>query len=479
MLLFKKADVERDHLKISKLDAVELCRDVYLSFTQQARAKNISFHFESGLENAFIFVDREKMEIVLFNLISNAIKYTPDGGSILFNLTEQSDTVTICVKDDGPGIPKEVGNRLFEKYYRVPSSSGKSKSGFGIGLYLAKLFVEAHEGHISYKSELNFGAAFFIELKKGIEHLNNTNIYTEQTEKSGLLQELIEEPLQIEGSKQLDAVVSERRSILVIEDDEQLRKYVKSIFDHNFVMYEACSSTEGLKLATKNSPDIIICDIALEESLSGIELCKSIKESSALSHIPFILLTGSASSAIKLKGVENGADDYITKPFEKDLLIARVSSLLKNRNVLQNYFYNEITLQKNTLKVSEEYKAFLENCIKIVEQHLDNDQFSIQTLASEVGMSHSALYKKVKSISGQSVNGFIRFIRLRRAAELLLTTDCNINEAAYKVGINDIKYFRTQFNKLFNMNPSEYVKKFRKPFSESFTLSKNITKGSE
>jgi len=207
---------------------------------------------------------------------------------------------------------------------------------------------------------------------------------------------------------------------------------------------------------------------------SGIELCNSIKGDTSLSHIPVILLTAVSSSEIKLKGVEGGADDYITKPFEKELLVARVNNLLKNKTALQQYFYNEVTLQKNNLKISAEYKEFLERCITIVESHLEDDNFTIKKLTQEIGMSHSNLYRRVKTISGQSVSSFIRFLRLRKAAELMLKSNMNVNEASFQVGISDAKYFRKHFQKVFGMNPSEYIKKYRGNFSEEYTVRKKI-----
>jgi AraC-like DNA-binding protein len=174
--------------------------------------------------------------------------------------------------------------------------------------------------------------------------------------------------------------------------------------------------------------------------------------------------------------MEMGADDYIKKPFDKDLLMARVKSLLKRRNILQNYFFNEVTLGTAKFKVSAEYKGFLNQCIKIIEDHLEDDQFSIKVLAGEIGMSHSNLYRKVKSVSGQTITGFVRFIRLKKAAELLLHTDKNVSETARLTGFNDTKYFRVQFSKLFGLNPSEYIKKFRKPFNNTHTVDDQLRK---
>jgi len=222
-------------------------------------------------------------------------------------------------------------------------------------------------------------------------------------------------------------------------------------------------------------PDIIISDVMMP-GMSGIELCSRVKENPDLSHIPVILLTAITAPEIKLKGIEGGADDYISKPFEKEMLIARVKGILKTRNNLQRYFFNEITLKPNNLKISQEYKEFLQRCIDIVEQHLSDSDFSIKILANEIGMSHSNVYRRIKSISGQSANSFIRFIRLRKAAELFLTTDSTVAEAAYKVGFNDLKHFREQFSKVFGLNPSDYIKQFRNSFHKDQTLNRDLLK---
>jgi YesN/AraC family two-component response regulator len=194
------------------------------------------------------------------------------------------------------------------------------------------------------------------------------------------------------------------------------------------------------------------------------------KEDAGTHHIPVILLTGSSSQDNQLKGIECGAEDYITKPFDKELLLARVNRILKTRNMLNQYFFDTVTLNKNTTKISAEYKDFLDRCIVIVETNIDREGFSTKKLAEEIGISHSGLYKKIKSISGLSANAFIRFIRLRQAAILLLSSDTNINEVAFQVGISDVKYFRDQFKKLFGLNPSEYIKRYKSKFNKDFSV---------
>lgn len=484
LLLFRKAESETDKLKLVKLDIVSLCREVFLCFNHQANTKNIQFDFYSQTEAIEIFADREKMEIALFNLISNALKFTPKYGTVCCIINSTDSNVNIQIKDSGCGIAEGIGEQLFNRFYQVQNTTPMA-GGFGIGLYLVKVFIENHKGEISYQSKPGEGTIFNVLLLKGREHFGDQFVFEDIAETSIFLDELIENKEELTtdaataksvADKNIDPLSSDTKTMLLIEDNQQIRGYIKQIFIADFEIYEADNGTDGLDLAYQLVPDIIISDVMMQ-GISGIEVCNRVKEDPLLSHIPVILLTASSSPEIKLKGIEGGADDYITKPFEKEILIARVNGILKSRNNLQKYFYNEITLNKSTdLKISQEYKEFLEKCLCIVEQHLTDPEFSIKTLAAEIGMSHSNLYKRIKSISGQSANSFIRFIRLRKAAQILLTTDSTIYETAYKVGLNDPKYFREQFSKLFGLNPSAYIKKYRKPFHNNYNVNRNVIK---
>ena len=478
LLLFRKADSESDTLHLTELNVSELCREVFYSFVQQARIKKIDYRFECEQESLLLCADREKLEIILFNLLSNAVKFTPPEGTISLQVTEAEDQVLIRVSDSGQGIPPEVGDKLFTRFYQVKGSQGASKTGFGIGLYLVKHFTTLHHGQITYSSKPGEGTSFLLTLQKGSAHFKGMEVYTSEQPAPAFLEELATTPLDNnlpEKTKDLAALVTEKPTILIVDDDDDLRKYVSQLFSRDFNILEGANGKTGVILARQYLPDLIISDITMAE-LGGMELCRQVKDDPALSHIPVILLTASTASETRLQGIESGADDYITKPFEKELLKARVLSLLKKRNALQQYFYNEITLQKTDQKVSVEYKEFLERCIKVVEDHLDDETFSIKTLTTEMGMSRSSLYRKVNSVSGQSIVGFIRFIRLRKAAELMISTEDNINEIASITGFNDIKYFRTHFNQLFGMNPSEYIRRFRKPFHNNLQINKNVIK---
>ncbi|THU40177.1 response regulator [Niastella caeni] len=474
LLLFRKAESGLDKIKPSKLNLHDVAYEVYLCFIQQAKTQHINYVFDCTNKNVAIYADREKLEIILYNLLSNALKYTATEGSIRFSIVEGTEDVVVKVEDNGAGIPAETGEKLFDKFYKAERTKTSSRAGFGIGLFLVKHFTELHYGTISYESEEGQGTTFTLSLQKGKDHFGAEVIISE-TEAAPQLLEALKEEAEIkednESEEPLTELVSEKQSILVIDDDESIRQYLVRLFKDTYIIYQAENGEAGLAGAQKYLPDLIISDIHMKE-MSGIELCKRVKENGQLSHIPVILLTGATSDELRLQGVEGGADDYIVKPFDSKLLVARVTTLLKNRNTIQKYFLNEITLNKNDFKVSPEYKEFLDKCISIVEKHLKDKNFSVQTLLNEMGMSHSNLLRKIKSVSGQPVNIFIRSIRLRKAAELFINSDYSIKETAYTVGIRDIKYFREQFNKLFGMNPSDYVKKYRQVHGKQYTVDK-------
>jgi signal transduction histidine kinase/ligand-binding sensor domain-containing protein/DNA-binding response OmpR family regulator len=470
LLHFQKAGSGLEQMQISIIDADKLCREIFENFTLQAAQKKIDYTYHYSGVTAVLYGDQEKLEIILINLLSNAVKFTGEGGKIYLQLIEHTERLQISIIDTGSGIPEGIGERLFERFYQVKDARSDSKAGFGIGLYLVRQFVDLHKGTVGFTSRPGEGTRFDLEFKKGFAHFDRAVV----NHAAPIVSEEVVPVLPAAAAEPETAeAISGRSCILIVEDNEEIREYILGIFSREYQLLQASDGIKGLELARNNLPDLIITDIMMPGS-SGIELCKNIKSDPSLSHIPVILLTAAVDSDMKLLGLETGADDYITKPFQKELLIARVSNLIRKRTTLQDYFFNEITLRKTDVKVSAEYRQFLDNCIAVVESHLSDENFSIKTLAKELGMSHSNLYKKIKSISGQSANAFIRFIRLRRAAEILIKTERNVNEAAFEVGINDVKYFREQFNKVFGMNPSEYIKKYRSSFNRPFRVNKDV-----
>ncbi len=505
LLLFKKSDSETDKLNIVKLNFSNLCSDVFSCFLEQARLRKIKYEMFSNSTMLLLNGDREKLEIAFFNILSNAFKYTQDGGEITLRVEEEERQIKVSVRDTGTGISASEGQKIFERFYQ--SNNTDAKPGFGIGLYLVKNFVEAHGGTVYHQSQQGSGTTFTILLNKNVaataelgsadndtilpgslagfttkSHGSQTTIPVLVSEQhlspTSFLNELNEEMEEEEPPAIPDVsgeLASGMETLLIIDDDAGMRNYLVSIFTTHYKIHEASNGKDGIKLARKHLPDLIISDIVMN-GVDGLDLCKTLKQDSTVSHIPIILLTGTTSDEMQLKGMESGADDYIKKPFDKEILVLRVASILNRRNILQNFFYNEITFGSAKFKISDEYKEFLQKCMGIIESHLTDDQFSIKVLAAEMGMSHSNLYRKIKAVSGQSVNGFVRFIRLRKAAEIFINTENNVNETALMVGFNQIKYFRNQFFKLYGLNPSDYIKKYRHHFHNNLNVEDKMRK---
>lgn len=469
LLLFRTVDKETSSLQVCRLNLYQLCKDTFECFSQMALSKSIRYQLVCDNEHLEISGDARKLEIALFNLISNAIKFTPPQGNISVEIRENGAEAEIRVNDTGCGIEDHVKSRLFEKYYRGKKQPHNEEAGFGIGLYLAKQLIECHEGTLECTSSTEKGTSFRICLKKNRwpdafpESATERSLLT-----NGALESLPEE--EALGAPTVDLLeITEKKSLLVVDDSTELRQYLKRKFEDRYIVYEASNGAHGWELAEQHMPDIVISDVLMEE-INGVELCRKIKQDPSLNHIPVVLLSGMSSPGDKLQGIESGAEDYITKPFDQELLAARIHTILENRNALQKYFRDNISLRENSNRISGIYKKFLEKCIEIIENNLDNENLNPHFLAKLCNMSYSKLYRNVKSVSGLTINAFIRSIRLRKAALLMLSTSMNINEVAYQAGIYDLKYFRKQFKSLYGMSPSEYKKKYQHSFNREFNL---------
>ncbi|MEP7092733.1 MAG: two-component regulator propeller domain-containing protein [Flavobacterium sp.] len=479
LLLFRKAENDADSLRLSAINVNNLCNEVYQCFVNQAKDKNINYNFNIPDHEIEIIGDYEKIEISLFNLMSNAFKYTPNDGEINLNLDENETEVILEILDNGEGIEKKDIDVIFEKFKQINSKVSVG-TGFGIGLYIVKYFVDKHKGTVSCSSEIGKGSVFKLTFLKGNNHFENIEITDVVVKRSQLFDELIIDDSE-ENNQLINNTVSEsdfqkimltdKRTVLIVDDNAEIRGYLIKLFSENYVVFSAENGEEGLKQTKKHMPDLVISDITME-NMDGLELCRKIKENDALSHIPVILLTATKNPETHLQGINDGADDYITKPFDDDILVARVESLLKNRSTLRKYFLDSITLKENTQKVPVEYQEILKKCIDIVEANIHKRDFTIKNFALEMGISHRTLYTKIKIISGQTLNAFIRSVRIRRAAMLMLTEEMNIAQASAEVGFEDPKYFRQQFVKLFGMTPSEYIKKYKSSFNSDLNIIK-------
>lgn len=471
-LLFRKAGNEDETfpLKISKLEVVALFKEVFTCFVYQANSNGIQFDFECKEKELYIYADQQKLEMTLFNLISNAIKFTnKEGGKVKVKIVSKSNEVNISVSDNGVGIADYEKEKIFDLFYQSSVNRVSKKKGFGIGLYLVKQFIKQHHGEVFCVDNKFGGTTFKFKLLKGKEHFENGIISNSEDEEKVEFKEfinaneLINDSFKGEESFEdlTSEVVYENKMIFIVDDNLQIRKYLKEILSDQYHVFEAKSTEEAQKLLKLYTPDLIITDVIMDGA-SGVEFCMSIKASNELKHIPVILLTASTSEIIKLKGAESGADDYITKPFDKDYLLARVKGLLNHQQVLQDYLLNVVTKQPLNQKLSDEDRMLLDNFIEIIDNNIDNNDFSTKTLALEMRMSTSLMYKKIKKITGQPAGEFIRHLKLRRVAKLLITTDIRVGEAAELAGFKDMKFFRKQFKMKYNINPSEFKQKYKK-----------------
>lgn len=475
LLLFKKIEDGEDRLNVQQLSALKICREVYDCYTQLANQRHIDYSFlfdkhAIGGEDS-ISGDKEKIEVILFNLLSNAFKYTPDGGKITLALNSGNGNISISVIDSGIGVPETFQNSLFNKFSRDTSSY---KSGFGIGLYLVKNYVDMHQGTVRYEPVVSGGSCFTCSFPAVTNHPETKEETSDSWGKSDLLSELlydqgIESEQENRTPDHSKPIVQKQPVMFLIDDDHEVSAYVKSIFDNSFNVYaydnalDACTDIEKGLL-----PGIILCDVMMEE-MNGIDFCLHIKSFRHLEAIPIILLTSDVSAGNKLRGISCGADDCIHKPFNVDILVAKVNSLMDKQSKMQTHFYENV-VQSYTEGVTEEDAAFISRCEAFILSNLDNEEFNVKSLAFEMGMSHSSFYKKIKQIFKRSASDFIRFIRLRKAAEELLCEGVNVSQAAFSVGYNDVKHFREQFQKEFGMPPSEYVKKYRAAFQKKYQL---------
>jgi signal transduction histidine kinase/ligand-binding sensor domain-containing protein/DNA-binding response OmpR family regulator len=479
LLYFRKVENETGALRIGQVDMVALLKEIFHCFSNEAKMKGCTYELLCEEEQLYMCADREKLEIALFNIISNAVKFARS--AIQLSVSHTPTQLLITVKDDGPGVPAGIGDKIFEKFYNssdfATSPATKGGRGFGIGLFLSRTFIEMHQGAVSYHCPDSGGTLFTVTLHKAAMQLHcpdQMDVITAALPGRDTYAPLIL-PAATTAEAGLDELVAGKRVLLIIDDDQEIREYIRYLFEKNYTIHEAGNAATGYDQVRKKEPDIILCDVNMDGT-SGIDFCHQLKADPLFNHIPVIMLTGATSPEIKLKGLECGANDYITKPFENDLLIARVNSILNGQDRLKKYFYDHITLKTATSRIPEEYSEFLANCIRIVEENCDTDDFDITKFCTAIGMSRSNLYRKVKMVSGLTVNEFTRLIRLRIAAGLLINSTCQVKEAAFRVGFSDIKYFREQFTRIFGMPPSRYIKKYRNAFSAKNTLNDQFSK---
>jgi len=470
LLDIRKGEEGMTKLHVSEEDFVPFIEEIVLSFKSWALQREIDLVFMSESPPMKVWFDREQMEKVAYNLLSNAFKFTPDKGRVRVEVLAAGDGaarfVCLQVSDTGPGIPEDQQSRIFERFYQVaeqtPVRSGQEGIGTGIGLALVKLLVERHHGRVEVSSKPGAGSTFSVFLPLGNAHFAPTDIQKMPAsgESSGGYLPLapLENPPAAalsEAETHVEAAARKYR-LLVVEDNEDIRLFLRQSLESEYEIAEAGDGKSGLELALENPPDLVISDVAMPE-MDGIELCRSLKTNLLTSHIPVILLTARTSLIFKIDGLETGADDYITKPFNLHLLRLRMRNLIQIREKLREKYNRQLEFKMPEQAPDASMDdTFLANLIRKIEANLEDSEFSVDQLASGVLMSRMQLYRKLKAITDQTPHDLIRTCRLRKAAELLATGQYTVAEITYKVGYTDLKHFREQFRKQFGVSPSAY-----------------------
>ena len=446
-------------LKASLDDLLPLLKGWTMAFDSLAEENNISFGYHFHEKSSHLYFEAEKIEQAFTNLLSNAFKFTPEGGQIVVMLDrkklEENDYVSIAVSDTGIGIPKAVQKHIFDRFYQAHSHEEGSSTG--IGLSLAKEFVELHKGSLEVTSSPGKGSTFTILLPLGRKHLTDEQISPIVSTTADLKQ--TSDPLAaiVEIKENKETWTDERASILMVEDNEDLRLYIRNLLNSHYATAEAKDGVEGLKQALQLSPDLIVSDVMMP-NMNGIELCSRLKTDMKTSHIPVILLTAKSEEEDRLQGLENLADAYIVKPFNARELLATIENLLENRKKLQDHFQVQSLLQPKSIKVDSMEGKFLEELASIMEDNLQDELFGVEQLAESMAMSRSQLHRKLKAIADLSPGQYIRSFRLERAKELLQGKGGTVTEIAYTVGFNNPSYFAKCFQEQFGMLPGKMLK---------------------
>ncbi|NDV83625.1 two-component regulator propeller domain-containing protein [Bacteroides sp. 51] len=461
LLDFRKQEQGFEKFKYSSQDIYPFLEEIYLSFKEYARGKQINFEFPNKDKNLELWFDVVQLEKVIYNLLSNAFKYTAPGGTVSLSVQEYENSVVILVSDTGVGIAEKSLDKIFDRFYQVDNMD--NSKGTGIGLALAKSIIETHKGKVSVQSSEGKGTTFLVELPLGDSHIADSEKVATPDIDSSCISELTMYNDKIladivEDEKSNNESKEERIRILIVEDNEELRNLLARLFSRVYSVYEAQDGEEGLIKTKEIQPDIVLSDIMMPK-MSGIEMCRKIKSNFDTSHIPVILLTAQTAEEYTMQGLKMGADDYVTKPFNVKHLFMRCNNLVNSRKLLQQKYAKQTDNNVDILATNSADHQFMEQCIICIEQNLDNPDFDVNMFAQAMNAGRTKLFLKIKGITGQTPNDFILNIRLKKAQTLLKQTDTKtVSEIAYEVGFNSPSYFIKCFRELFGVTPAQYQK---------------------
>lgn len=460
ILDFRKFEEGKLSLTLSQFNIADEIKEWTEAFSTLSYRKHIHFqlNIDESATNCIMTADIEKIERIVYNLLSNAFKFTPENGSVIVELSQYEQNgphIRLNVKDTGIGISMQHVEHIFESFYQADTR----QAGSGIGLALAKAFVEMHNGTINVQSAENKGTSFTIELPLKQEgpvcQKREKNDYMSNF-KEGAVLAADQESLQ---SGDEDVIQQNKETVLVIDDNQDIRDYLKILLRKQYTVIVAANGREGIQMAMKYIPDAIICDVMMPV-MDGLACCKRLKSEIQTSHIPILMLTAYSLDEQKVKGYESGADSYILKPFSSQLLLTRLKNLIDNRKRLQNFFADKTNVQKEPLASIDQ--TFVEKLRSHIERNLSNPNLSVEDLGEKIGMSRVQLYRKTKALTGYSPNELIRITRLKKAAALLASTNKTIAEITYEVGFSTPSYFTKCYKEFFGENPTDFLKRKEK-----------------
>ena len=461
LLDLSKLEAGRLKLQAAERNLIPLLKGLVLSFASLAERRQITLSFNSDHEEVRVFVEKDAMSKIMNNLLSNAFKFTGDRGEIQVRVlvNESSDLspageIVIDVSDTGVGIPADRIDHIFDRFFQVDSSETREREGTGIGLALTQELVELHHGSIEVDSTEGSGTTFTIRLPLGSTHLDESEIVDySDTEDEDL------RPPEVDFGDSDDiqppSEGAAKPLILLVEDNTDVRSFTRSYLDEDFRCIEAVDGEDGLQKTLEKIPDLIVSDIMMPK-MDGVELCKRIKTDERSSHIPVILLTAKADIGSKLEGLETGADDYLTKPFEGAELQVRIRNLIAQRKLLRDHFQKELSIVPADMDLSSMDAQFLEKVIKLVNENLTEPDFNVEWLSKKIFMSRQNLNRKLKALTGHNTTNFIRSMRLKRAAVLLQNKEATITEIAFQVGYSSSSHFTKAFQEEFGQTPTAF-----------------------
>ncbi|WP_430973804.1 response regulator [Sunxiuqinia rutila] len=446
ILDFRKAETNNLKLELKQIDLSVFLHHVYSQFNELAQQKKIDFDLVCPEDSIMLAADPQKLESILFNLLSNAIKFTPSYGSILVECRTDDTNVIIRICDTGKGMAQHEVPNIFNRFYQL-KPSGKSL-GTGIGLNLVKRYMDLHEGSVEVQSSLGKGSQFTLIFPRG-EVQGQYEEYSFQTSISSL---------NVEHQESIEQDGLKKEPVLVIIDDHQdILDYLKDILEKNYRVYTAINGKEGLSLVARKHPDLVISDIMMED-MDGLMVCKKIKSNLNSSHIPIILLTAKNALEDRIEGFDSGADEYIEKPFNSKLLLTRVRTLIEHRELMKKRFLLS-DLKSTDVAPSSVDEKFMTRVVSIIESQITDSDFTVQSLVDEMKVSQDQLYRKIKALTGLSINHFIRLLRLKRAAQMLASGQYTVSEVVFQTGFNNPSYFTKCFKTEYGVLPSDYMQK--------------------